>query len=341
MNQVVSNFVQRSAIAARQPVLDVKRQLRLLCATDLSRRSDRAMLRAMLLAQELGAELLLFHSIDAAPAERVTRRKRTRAQIILDARARRMLPSGTVPQTAVRVGGYRNAIAEMAKEWEADLIILGSHTARLGDSIVATTAESLIRKVHRPVLVVKRDARSAYQHVLLTSDLTDVSAGAARLAQNFGLLEGRETSVVHALASAATSMLRMSGVGKAQVESYERQFRQWTAEEIMQQLQRAGLSTDGMSIVAEQGAPASVIERVSELTAADLVVVGASRFPALKRVVLGSVSNEVLRRLACDVLLVSPGAIKHERERTREDVNHAWLAHDTDGSAMPSGTSIN
>ena len=48
---------------------------------------------------------------------------------------------------------------------------------------------------------------------------------------------------------------------------------------------------------------------------ADVVVVGSSRFALLKRVFLGSVSNEVLRGMEHDVLLVSPASARRARRR--------------------------
>jgi nucleotide-binding universal stress UspA family protein len=201
----------------------------------------------------------------------------------------------------------------MAREWDADLIILGARTERFGESIVGTTAERVSRKARRPILVVNRDVAGPYQHVLLTSDLTKGSAEAASLADNVGLLDGGLTAVVHALSSAGVSMLRVSGVSEPAIQTYVRTMSQSTSHEILQQFEHAGVHTERMSVLAQQSSPLRAIEHAVQLTDADLVVVGSSEFPVLKRIVLGSISNEVLRTLTCDVLLVSAGAIKHAR----------------------------
>ena len=312
MNQLIDrrSAVQTGAVLEHHSVTHLERPLRLLCATDLSRRADRAMLRALLLSRRLGADLLLLHSIEAAGTVRTTRRKQVRAQIIMQARARKLAPSGRIPEFVVRVGQYQDTIVEVAGEWDDDLIILGSYRMSLGDSVIGTTAERVIRKASRPILVVNREPRGPYEHVLLTSDLSEVSVGAARLARSLGLLEDCLTSVVHALAPAARSLLRSFGVGEPVIEKYVRQVGHWTSDKILQQLEQAGLHTTRVSVLAKQGPPLRAIEHAAQLTSADMVVVGASHFPALKRIVIGSISNEVLRRLTCDVLLVSPGAIK-------------------------------
>jgi hypothetical protein len=48
-------------------------------------------------------------------------------------------------------------------------------------------------------------------------------------------------------------------------------------------------------------------------------VVGTSRFPLFKRVFIGSVSNEVLRGIEHDVLVISPVAARRAHRK-------AWIA---------------
>jgi nucleotide-binding universal stress UspA family protein len=54
------------------------------------------------------------------------------------------------------------------------------------------------------------------------------------------------------------------------------------------------------------GTPADEIVRDAERHASDLVVVGARGLGAFKRLVLGSVSESVLRHAPCPVLVVRP-----------------------------------
>jgi nucleotide-binding universal stress UspA family protein len=56
----------------------------------------------------------------------------------------------------------------------------------------------------------------------------------------------------------------------------------------------------------EDAAPFVAIERVAARVAAELVVVGTRGVGTLGRLFLGSVTEEVLRRVECDVLAVPP-----------------------------------
>jgi nucleotide-binding universal stress UspA family protein len=267
---------------------------------------------------QLDAQLLLLHSIDAARTTRMTRRKKLHAHMMLHSRARKWARRGLSPEIVVRVGHYRDAISQSARDWDADLIILGSYRRRFGDSLVGTTAERVIRTANRPVLVVNRDRGGTYRNVLLASDLSNVSLDVARMTRDLRLLDGDTLSVVHAMTPATHSMLRLNGVSQSEIDNYTRQMVQRTSGEILRQLSEVGLKQRRVSVAVEQ-LPTEAIERVTERLDVDLVVVGASRLPSLKRIFLGSVSNDVLRRLTCDILLISPGAIRHVAERLRGD----------------------
>lgn len=216
------------------------RQLRLLCATDLSEQSNQAVQRAMLLSEQLDAELMLFHAIDPTRTNRLTRRKQVRAQLALSSHARQTEVPARHPRIVVRVGQHQSAITEMAREWDADLIILGARTERFGESIVGTTAERVSRKARRPILVVNRDV-----------------AGPA-----------------------GASMLRVSGVSEPAIQTYVRTMSQSTSHEILQQFEHAGVHTERMSVLAQQSSPLRAIEHAAQLTDADLVVVGSRCLPA-------------------------------------------------------------
>jgi hypothetical protein len=83
-------------------------------------------------------------------------------------------------------------------------------------------------------------------------------------------------------------------------------------------LTNAGLDSARLSVFSEESSPYSAIEHVANRVASDLVVVGTSRFAVFKRV-FGSVSNEVLRGIKHDVLVISPVAARRAHRR-------AWVS---------------
>jgi len=312
----LGQFVNRSW--AVPPDIPVKfssvRTPRVLCATDLGVGSDAALSRAREIARALGAQLHLLHVVDSARSAHATGRRRAHAQLNIDALSRKIAWSGSDVEGSVRASRRpHNAIADVAIEWDADLIVLGPYRRRLGDSFRGTTAERILRRAGRPVMVVNREAAGPYEHVLVASDLSRMSADIARVSKQLGLLEGARASVVRAPQHSLGLMLYLARGNESAVSSKQRSRSRYASKQIEAQLERAGLTGARVSVSSPQTSPLHAIEQVAQREGSDLIVVGSSRFPLLKRVFIGSVSNEVVRAMEHDVLLVSPAAARRAR----------------------------
>lgn len=125
-------------------------------------------------------------------------------------------------------------------------------------------------------------------------------------------------------------MLYLAGVSDSEVGSYQTALSRLASEEIESQLRSAGLNPARFAVFSPQTSPLRAIEQAAQRLEPDLVVVGSSRFPLLKRVFVGSVSNEVLRNVKHDVLLVSPAEVRRARRRApRSPDNSASSAQAT------------
>jgi len=310
---------ERSGAVSGGKVFERDRSPRVLCATDLLSRSDRAVSRADAIARELGAQLLLLHVVGAAESAIDTQRRGARARSILNAHARKLARSGNGAQVSVRAGRPQQIIADVAIKWDADLIVLGPYRRRFGDSFRGTTAERVIRIADRPVLVVNRDSAAPYEHVLLAADLSRMSIGIAHVSRELGLLEGARTSVVHALQHTRGATPYLAGVSGSEVDKYQQSLRELASDELDSLLKSAGLNSARISVFSQENSPFRAIEQVASRIGSDLVVVGTSRFPLFKRVFIGSVSNEVLRGIGHDVLVISPVAARRAHRK-------AWIA---------------
>ena len=295
------------------------RSPRVLCATDLLERSDPAVSRSDAIARALGAQLLLLHVVDAAKSGVDTHRHGARARSTLNARARKLAQSGNGAQVSVRGGRPYKIIADVAIRWDADLVVLGPNSRRLGDSFRGTTAERVIRIADRPVLVVNRDSADPYKHVLLAADRSRMSIGIAHVTKELGLLEDAKASVVHALQYTGGALPYLAGIGESEIGNYQQSVRELAADEIDALLTSAGLDPSRVSVYSHESSPFRAIEQVASHIGSDLVVVGTSRFPLFKRVFIGSVSNEVLRGIEHDVLVISPVAARRAHRK-------AWIA---------------
>jgi nucleotide-binding universal stress UspA family protein len=284
--------------------------MRLLGATDLSSRSDRALRRAGVLARETGAELVLLSVVDDdQPAVLVASERREVAMLLAEQSRSMHELQGLHTRLRVEAGDPFDVIIRVADAEASDLVVMGEHRRRLlRDMFAGTTIERVLRRGGRPVLMVNSPAERPYRRILAALDLSEPSVGALRAAARFGLLARGSLTVFHAFQPPGKGNLVLAGMPGEAIAGHVAA----TAEEARQEVTRflRGLDLDlGPQlppILLEEGPPADALRRAVQRLSPDLVVLGTRGHGALKRLILGSVAEEVLRTLECDVLAVPP-----------------------------------
>jgi nucleotide-binding universal stress UspA family protein len=137
-------------------------RFKVMCATDLWARSDRALQKALWLAEVTDAQLLLLHVVDGELPLRIAGRKADFARGALAWRLRGRSAFRLQPDVSVRVGNPQQTIIRVAKDWRPDLVVLGAATERLADRIRGTTAERLATQARCAALVVNRGEPAVY-----------------------------------------------------------------------------------------------------------------------------------------------------------------------------------
>jgi nucleotide-binding universal stress UspA family protein len=137
-------------------------RFKLMCATDLWARSDLALQKALWLSEVTDAQLLLLHVVDGELPLRIAGRKADLARGALEWRLRDTAALSQRPAISVRVGNPQQTIIKVARDWRADMVVLGAASARVFDRIRGTTAERLASAARCPALVVNRGEPGAY-----------------------------------------------------------------------------------------------------------------------------------------------------------------------------------
>ena len=285
--------------------------MRLLCATDLSSRSDRALRRAGVLARAAGAELVLLSVVDDDQPTRLVKSERRGVTILLAEQSRTMHELQALqPRLRVEVGDAFDAIIRVADAEEADLVVMGEHRKRLlRDIFVGTTIERVMRLGNRPVLMVNGPAERPYRRILAAVDASEPAAHALRTAHRLGFLARADLTAFHAfeLLPGRGVMMRADVSDEAIQEHVQK-----TADERRTELEDFlrgidfGVGSRLPRLVLEEGPPAPALRQIVARLSPDLVVVGTRGRGALGRLMLGSVAEEALRTLDCDVLAVPP-----------------------------------
>lgn len=286
--------------------------MRILCATDLSSRSDRALRRAALLARQAAAELVMLSVVDDDQPRLLVETERREVAALLASQASGVPElQGLQPRLRVEAGDAFDTIIHVAEAEQADLIVMGEHRKRLlRDMVVGTTIERVMRLGHRPVLMVNRSAERPYRRLLAAVDMSERSADALRTALRLGLATGAEWTVFHAFHQPGRGSMMLADLPAAAVEGHVAT----TAAETHAALTRflggidPGFASRPPKIVLEEGTPADTLEAAVRRLSPDLVVMGTRGHGLVGRLILGSVAETALRTLACDVLAVPPPA---------------------------------
>lgn len=279
-----------------------------LVATDLSTRSDRAIARAAELAARFRARLTILHVIDEDLPAPLLADEASDAQTALAEIAQAVQEThGLRVEIVVRAGHPAGAIAALAEEEGADLVVMGAHRRRiLADIFVGTTIERVIRSAKVPVLMANAASPAPHVAILAAIDFSDNSLHAVRTARALGLFEGARLTLLNAFTAPAKDMMLIAGVEERLVHGHVSEEALAARREL--EAFRASLDLDParVDLRIEEGAPESVVDGAIAETGADLLVIGTRGATGLDRVLMGSVADALLRTIEIDVLAVPP-----------------------------------
>ena len=278
---------------------------RLLIATDFSPRSDRALRRASLIARNAGAALSLVHVVDGDRPDALIEPERAVAAELLAALAASIRESdGIETNWSVVVDDVHVGILAAAEELKYDLIMIGPHRSRLRDVFVGTTAERLVRQCTCPLLVAVGTPVGPYQTTLLALDFDEASKSAGRAALDMGIFDRTHVVIMHAFDAPGESMMRRSMEHPATIERYVKDVKGAATYNLQTLLAELGLPPTSRNVVSMKGTPARTILESAREAEADLIVLGTNQRKGFERVLVGSVTADVIRDAHRDVLII-------------------------------------
>lgn len=312
---------------------------RILVGCDGSHHARDALTFAAMVAQESGAWLILGCAAQEVPdflslTPRRSSRGRLQAELRDEAdrvvrEAQATLPSGVKSRREVVVGGSAaGALYALAEAEDVDLIVLGSsHRGVIGRVLAGSVGQQMLDSA--PCAVAVAPAGFAEKSA---PELGVIGVG----------IDGKPDSLeallaAEALAHAAGASLRVISV-IAPADLYVPQGSPPDVYDALEAGARenahrrvedaiASLTADVpvvREIVDGEGPIASSLEAAAEVAGLDLLVVGSRGFGPVRRVLLGSVSSDLMIASPCPLLIV-PRISERSRESTTdgEDIEHS------------------
>ncbi len=277
------------------------------------------------LANNVGAEIRLISTVfdtsiavarERGDAKATSRGERVAAaaRIELERLAQSMRECGTsVTTMIVWDGSVHGGILSVARDWRADLVVVGVHERRPLHTRLTDTDWQLMRQVPCPLLLVKDPVFAGYRTIVAAVDPLHAHAEQGDLDQAvlaagraFARAFGSTLCAVNAYPGAAAFALA-SAVQVAPGVFYGAENVPEVHERAVAELvDRYGVSGSEIDLV--EGRPAEVILDTVVERCAQLVVVGAPQRRGRLAAVVGSTAEAVAAEAPCDVLLVPVAA---------------------------------
>jgi nucleotide-binding universal stress UspA family protein len=215
---------------------------------------------------------------------------------------------GTVARSHLRTGDAAQEIVDLAEELKVGLIAMGSRgKRRIKRTLMGSVSDSVVRHARCPVLVARWKPLIFPARILVAADGSEEAALAAMTAAE---LAHRSYSKLH-IVSVADAYSSSDDVKTGLVENL-RQRAQDVLDDQVNKIEQSGKEVARTHLRASQRHPADSIVQVAEEIGAGLVVMGSRGLGGIKRALLGSVSDSVVRHAHCPVLVV-----RQERRKTQ------------------------
>ena len=283
---------------------------KILCATDFSPGSRQALGVATRMANESNAELVIAHAWYAPPSAfageymfppHVTQEMVDGSQRTLDAAVRDATAAGAKHVSGKLLTGVPWAEIVTLLETQAfELCVIGTH-GRTGLSriLLGSVAEKVLRHSPCSVLAVRPDSDvKPFAHALVPTDFSDGARYA--LDQSVELVQpGGAITLLH------VSEFPAAYSGEVASADFARDLDKRSVaalDEEAARLQRKTTAT--VSLRSRIGFPgAQILAALDDDRSVDLVVMGSHGRTGIKRVLLGSVAEKVVRHARCPVLV--------------------------------------
>lgn len=252
------------------------------------------------------------------------------ASNLLEEAAEKFRKAGWETETNVVMGNPRRSISHFAEEWNADLLLVGSHGLNVLERLaLGSTVRSVLRHTKCSVEVVrapKQEAQTGARKILLATDGSEFSNAAVKAIAGEPWPKGTHIKVISVpefalwlgeypyFQRAQLTELNESALGAASA----------AVALAKDYLSRSGFSVT-TDVPVDRDAPAKTILQVAKEWGADLIVLGSHGRSGFDRWALGSVSESVAMNAHCSVEVVHLPVSKEVHE-------HEGESHESEGS---------
>jgi nucleotide-binding universal stress UspA family protein len=207
-------------------------------------------------------------------------------------------------QTHLREGRTEEEIVDLAKELRADLVVVGSRgLGPVKCLAVGSASEGVVKLTPCPVLVMRNGEKETWspERIVIGEDSSQEAKRSSELAASIGRLFAAQAILVQ-----AQPPLKLTGAGGPRdPRSAEEDLRKEKEDLEHRANELENILGQRVQVRAVVGDPAATTqETADEGEVPTLIAVGRRGLGAVRRLVMGSISTDVLRNTSHPVLIV-------------------------------------
>jgi len=304
-----------------------KNSIKIMVATDFSKNSDLAILKAINIAKATNAHLTVVHVIQKKTMDN-----------FLDSTLKKLLPKNIwlsteehraillqekidslsryelkIETLVLKKGKPAVKILQYAKKNKFDLLVIGAHGKySLRDTFVGTTAEYLADKSICPIFIVKNMSQNVFKNILVPIDFSKVSKKALHYA--IKLFPHSHVNLLHVGDYDFENLLikeeKKSEIPQAKIAKMRDAISFYLNNKMKKFIKGYGKKLGNFSFKIILGYPGPSIIKVANELKNDAIVMGTQGHGRHHYLFMGSVAKRVLREYDKDILLVPPKSRK-------------------------------
>ncbi len=287
---------------------------KILAALDLDAGTERVLAYALWLAETKGpgtSGIYMLHVMDYAltpPAYLMPyiEKEKAASEETLKSWQQKLRAEGVGSDFRIAIGRLVESFSKAIKERAAEAMVLGykSHLIR------PSSSERIIKSVNAvPVMVIRGQKSEAaslgavtIERILCAVDFSENSKRAVDFARGLAGAGGQKLSIVNAVSSIGIeeSFRRLKDLGGVDKENYKNHVLREAEEKICSYLQVCS----GAENIVKIGVPYKTINETAAEKNADLIVMGARGLSYTEGVILGSVTESVIKSSPCPVIII-------------------------------------
>jgi nucleotide-binding universal stress UspA family protein len=293
---------------------------KILFPTDFSKCAEQALAHAVFLAEKYGAEIHVLHVItifEDQPSVVSNEIAETKEMVrkledIAEKQLNKLLDSHSSNDikiiTEIKRGlSAAPAILEYVSDKQIDLIVMGTHGRRgLGHLLLGSAAEEVVRLAPCPVFTIRelKEPKPVMQvnNILVPIDFSNHSEKALTYASEIAQSYNAQLQVLHIIEE--TMHPAFSVTGKSSIFDLVPGIKEDSKKRIAKMLEKFVSDKVKSKVFIQGGRAANDIIKFAKENSTDLIVIATHGLTGLEHMLLGSVTEKVVRMAHCPVFTV-------------------------------------